>query len=91
MDAIAKEAGISSDRWPPFDKLEAAFLAAERQGGGSAMRTWFQARKLRRPEELARVHGRVRGILALERGAWPPPPLRGKTYGREHFAGILDA
>ncbi|MCA9656128.1 MAG: DUF3560 domain-containing protein [Myxococcales bacterium] len=91
VDAIAKEAGISSDRWPPFDKLEAAFLAAERRGAGSDMRKWFQARKLHRPEDLARMHGRVRGILALEGGVWPPPPLRGKTYGREHVGGILSA
>ncbi|MCX4244198.1 DUF3560 domain-containing protein [Paraliomyxa miuraensis] len=68
-------------------QLTDALVEAERIGVGPQLVRHFRSKL--RDEDVLLAHGQARGILAFERDAWPPTPLRGETYGKDDFRGVL--
>lgn len=89
VEAIAAKHGMSRDRVGDGYTLHAALVEAERLGEGSRMARYLQETTHRRPDDVQKALGRARGVVALERDTWPPPPLRGDTYGKQGFMGLL--
>lgn len=92
IEEIARRHGITKDRrWPTSESLRAAMLEALRHGEGPRMLRWLQRHRIQQPKYLAEHYGYASGVIALENKAWPPRPIRGKTYGLHYFLGLVDS
>ncbi|MCX4239220.1 hypothetical protein [Paraliomyxa miuraensis] len=88
VEGLAKKLGVG-DTALNGNEIHPILMEAERQGVGQQMAQLIAKRDLRYPDQVKIDLGRARGAVALENGAWPPPPLRGAVYGKHDFEGIV--
>ncbi|MCX4239483.1 hypothetical protein [Paraliomyxa miuraensis] len=88
VEALAKKLGVG-DTALNGNEIQPILMEAERQGVGQQMAQLIAKRDLRYPDQVKIDLGHARGTVALESGAWPPPPLRGAVYGKHDFEGII--